>query len=198
MEQKKQNKTFVLSVIKKIVVLGPESTGKSTLCEQLAAAFNTLWVPEYAREYLSLHGKRYTYEDLLVIAHGQIRLEQEYEARLAERVSAGGYDESRPAFLFIDTNMYVMKVWCEFVFGNCHQWILDQIAIRNYDLYFLCNPDLPWTEDELREYPDIGIRTELYHLYREQMINQPVCWYDIKGNYTQRFASAVEMLKRIY
>src|SRR5215470_14787450 len=58
------------------------------------------------------------------------------------------------SLLFIDTDMYVMKVWCEFVFGKCHQLILDQIARRRYDLYLLCNTDLPWTKDELREYPD--------------------------------------------
>ena len=54
--------------------------------------------------------------------------------------------------------MYVMKIWCEFVFGKCHQFILDQIAARKYDLYLLCNIDLPWIKDELREYPDLERR----------------------------------------
>src|SRR5689334_8109792 len=66
--------------------------------------------------------------------------------------------------LFIDTDMYVMKVWCEFVFGNCHRFILEQIVERKYDLYLLCNVDLPWVKDELREYPDLENRSKLYHI----------------------------------
>ena len=56
--------------------------------------------------------------------------------------------------LFIDTNMYVMKVWYEYVFGKCEYFVLDEIAERNYDLYLLCNIDLPWVEEPMREYPD--------------------------------------------
>jgi len=65
-------------MLKKIVIIGPESTGKSTLCEQLAVHYRTLWCPEYAREYLLTHGKQYTYDDLLTIARGQIALEDKY------------------------------------------------------------------------------------------------------------------------
>src|SRR5689334_20967503 len=129
---------------KKIVVIGPESTGKSTLCEKLADHYNTEWVKEYAREYLLKHGTDYTYDNLLDIAKGQITLEENPKFKIPN-----------PKFLFIDTDMYVMKVWCEFVFNNCHRWILDQIAERKYDLYLLCNVDLPWVKDELREYPDL-------------------------------------------
>src|SRR5436190_5903808 len=64
--------------IKKIVAIGPESTGKSTLCKQVAEHFHTFWCPEYAREYLFTYGKNYTYEDLLIIAKGQLQLEDEY------------------------------------------------------------------------------------------------------------------------
>lgn len=92
-------------MLKKIVILGPESTGKSTLCEQLASHYNTLWCPEYAREYLLKNGMSYSYDDLLTIAKGQLNLED-------KKVSAV---QDKP-FVFIDTDMYVMKVWCEFVF----------------------------------------------------------------------------------
>ena len=160
----------------KIAIIGPESTGKSTLCEQLAQHYNTLWCPEYAREYLLTHGMDYTYDDLLVIAKGQLAMEDKYliQAR----------DEKR---LFIDTDMYVMKVWCEFVFNNCHQWILDQIVQRKYDLYLLCNVDLPWVKDALREYPDLESRERLYYIYKDIMINQSVPWVDISGNADERF-----------
>ena len=66
-----------MEAIKKFVVIGPESTGKSTLCSQLAAYYKTNWVPEYAREYLEKNGTEYSYDDLLTIAKGQINLEEQ-------------------------------------------------------------------------------------------------------------------------
>jgi len=164
---------------KKIVVIGPESTGKSTLCEQLAAKYQTQWVPEYAGEYLLKLGRPYHYEDLHIIAKGQIAEEE----RLTHSIST--------PILFIDTDMYVMKVWCEFVFGKCHPFILDEIVKRKYDAYLLCNTDLPWIADELREYPDLESRERLYHMYRDLMINQQTPWVDIQGSYQERLTKAV-------
>ena len=176
-------------MLKKIVIIGPESTGKSTLCKQLAAHYNTVWVQEYAREYLLQHGMNYTYDDLLTIAKGQLA----GEAAAVEELSAAGTN----SLLFIDTDMYVMKVWCEFVFGNCHQWILDQAAQRKYDLYLLCNTDLPWVKDELREYPDLPTRDKLYHIYKDIMVNQSVPWADISGTDEERLNRAVEAVDRL-
>lgn len=164
---------------KKIVIIGPESTGKSTLCTQLAQHYNTIWVPEYAREHLLREGTKYTYHDLLFIAQKQLALEDEMASRLD-----GG-------IIFIDTNMYVMKVWCEFVFGRCHQWILDRITERKYDLYLLCNTDLPWVKDELREYPDLESRLKLFHIYKDNMINQHVPWKEISGNDRHRLNASI-------
>ena len=84
-----------------------------------------------------------------------------------------------------------MKVWCEFVFEKCHQLILDEVAIRKYDLYLLCNIDLPWVEDELREYPDLESREKLYHIYKDILINQEVPWAEISGNYEHRLHQAI-------
>ncbi|HMK27665.1 MAG TPA: AAA family ATPase [Chitinophagaceae bacterium] len=176
-------------MFKKIVIIGPESTGKSTLCEQLAAHYKTAWCPEYAREYLLTHGKQYTYDDLLTIARGQIALEDKYTAMMKASGSRLTTHDSR--LLFIDTDMYVMKVWCEFVFGKCHRFILDQIAERKYDLYLLCNTDLPWVKDELREYPDLKIRERLYHIYKDIMISQEVPWVEISGNNEARLLKAI-------
>lgn len=170
--------------MKKIVIIGPESTGKSFLCEKLAHYYNTLWCPEFAREYLLLNGTDYAYEDLLKIAAGQIALEDEFtkKAQLNSPIS-------KP--LFIDTDMYVMKLWCEFVFGKCHRYILNQIAERKYDLYLLCNVDLPWVKDELREYPDPETRQQLYLIYRDSMINQSVPWVEISGNNAERINKSI-------
>jgi len=170
---------------KKIVVIGPESTGKSTLCEQLAQHYDTLWCPEFAREYLLTHGMDYSYDDLLYIAKGQAAMEDEYAVQARDQ-----------QYLFIDTDMYVMKVWCEFVFSDCHQWILDQIVHRKYDLYLLCNVDLPWVKDDLREYPDLENRERLYNIYKDIMINQSVPWVDISGDTDERFERAVAAVEQ--
>ena len=113
-------------MIKKIVIIGPESTGKSTLCEQLAQHYETRWCPEYAREWLIQNGTNYTFEDLLTIAEGQLNLEDEYTQQL-ENESLPLLESGGNIPLFIDTDMYVMKVWCEFVFGKCHRFVLDNI-----------------------------------------------------------------------
>jgi NadR type nicotinamide-nucleotide adenylyltransferase len=177
-------------MLKKIVILGPESTGKSTLSEQLAQHYDTMWCPEFAREYLLINGTNYSFEDLLLIAKGQLALEDEYATMLENQswplLESGGHIP-----LFIDTDMYVMKVWCEFAFGDCHRFILDQIIARKYDLYLLCNVDLPWTNDELREYPELHTRQRLYHIYKDIMINQSVPWVEISGNYDERLKKAI-------
>src|SRR6476469_3082522 len=119
----------------KIAVIGPESTGKSTLCELLAQHYNTQWCPEFAREFLLTHGTDYTYDDLLYIAKGQLAMEDEYTQLMVNSPRSTVNAGSQSGFL--DSEMYVMKVWCEFVFGKCHRWVLDQIIERKYDLYLL-------------------------------------------------------------
>jgi NadR type nicotinamide-nucleotide adenylyltransferase len=183
-------------MLKKIVIIGPESTGKSTLCEQLAQHYETTWCPEFAREYLLSNGTNYEFDDLLTIARGQLALEDEYTTQLETNslpmLEAGGHLP-----LFIDTDMYVMKVWCEFVFNKCHRFILDEILTRQYDLYLLCNIDLPWVADELREYPDLHTRKKLYSIYKDIMINQPVPWVDISGGHEERLSKAIRAVNEI-
>jgi NadR type nicotinamide-nucleotide adenylyltransferase len=171
--------------MKQIVVIGPESTGKSTLCEQLAEHYKTCWCPEFAREYLKETGGKYSFADLLNIAHGQLELE---DAMLLQAKK----------LYFIDTDMYVMKVWCEVVFEQCHTWILKQIAKRQYDLYLLCDVDLPWVKDELREYPDLEFRKKLFNMYRDLLINQKTKWAEISGTDAQRLQMAVSIIDTVF
>lgn len=177
-----------INMLKKVVIIGPESTGKSTLCTQLSEHFNTIWVKEYAREYLLANGTNYSYENLLEVAKGQIEREER-----AVINSTTTY-ESSPQFIFIDTDMYVMKVWCEFVFGKCHQFILDEIQTRKYDLYLLSNIDLPWIKDELREYPDEKPRQELFAIYQNILSNQSTAWQLISGTNEERLQNAVKAI----
>jgi len=105
-------------------------------------------------------------------------------------------DESnKTKLLFIDTDMYVMKVWSEYVFNSCDAFILHEIVNRKYDLYLLCEPDVPWVKDELREYPDLDTRNKLYHHYKDAMIQQAVPWVNISGDYETRFKKAVEAVE---
>jgi NadR type nicotinamide-nucleotide adenylyltransferase len=187
------------SPLKKIVALGPESTGKSTLCSQLADHYHTIWCPEFAREYLITHGMNYTYSDLLTIAKEQVALEEKLITALTKSTNhSRKTGVSAPtSLIFIDTDLYVMKVWCEFVFGKCHSWILKQLAERQYDLYLLCNTDIPWVKDELREYPDLATRKKLFFIYKDHMMNQSVPWVEISGNDEQRLKQAITAVDRL-
>ncbi len=184
--------------MKKIVIIGPESTGKSTLCEKLAAHYQTVWVKEYAREYLLKNGTDYSFENLLDIAKGQLAGEElaVQGTKYTGSTNPKQKTENRKP-VFIDTDMYVMKVWCEFVFGKCHHWILNRIVERKYDLYLLCNIDTPWVKDELREYPDLVTRQQLYLHYKDIMVNQDVLWIDISGNYEERLQKAIAGVETI-
>ena len=172
--------------MKQIVIIGPESTGKSTLAAQLAAYYKTVWCPEFAREYLRENGTDYNYEDLLNIAQGQITLEDSMK------------QQARNGYYFIDTDMYVMKVWCEVAFNNCHTWILKQIAARKYDLLLLCDTDLPWVPDGLREYPDLQMRQRIFKMYKDLLINDGSKWAVISGTPEERLQTAISIIDTLH
>jgi NadR type nicotinamide-nucleotide adenylyltransferase len=157
--------------IKKVVILGPECTGKSELSEYLANEFNTHWVPEYAREYINNLSRPYGPQDLPSIARGQL-LQEDLLASRANKV------------LICDTDLYVIKVWSYFKFGFCDIEVLKSIEARKYDLYLLTYIDIPWVPDPQREHPDQ--RELLYEIYLEEMKNQPVPFVEIKGTREQR------------
>ena len=179
--------------LKKVVLLGPESAGKSALSEKLARHYQTLFVPEYAREYLLTNGKNYTQNDLLRIARGQMEEEDKMTGEAAKMAAAAG---NKMFPVFMDTDLYVIKVWSEFVFNKCDNRILTQIANRPYHLYLLCNIDLPWVKDELREYPDLESREKLYHYYKDFLINQHFPWVEISGNYEERLQKGIDAVNQ--
>lgn len=175
-------------MVKKIVITGPESTGKSKLSEALAVHFNTLWCPEYAREYLRANGKDYTYADLAKIARGQLAKEEIYVAQAVT--------ESKE-LVFIDTDMHVMKVWSEFVFGKTDPFIEQQLAVRHYDLYLLCDIDLPWEADELREHPEKETRKQLFNIYKTLLSEQATPWIVINGTGADRLTAAIKAVNTL-
>lgn len=177
--------------MKKIIILGPESTGKSTLCAQLAAYYKSSWVPEYARTYLQDTNNSYVYEDLWEMAQGQ-QLSIENAVKNYFLMHPEAQSGKTPAYpLFVDTDLHVIKIWSEISFNKCDNRILSRIALSTDDLYLLCNTDLPWEPDPLREYPDLEMRRRVYAYYKDAMIQQPVQWVEISGNYEERFLKAV-------
>jgi len=161
----------------RIAVTGPESTGKSWLAEKLASHYKTEWVPEYAREYLEKLGRPYDYTDILVIAGGQ--LEAEEKASL----SANG-------LLICDTDFIVTKIWCLVKYNRCHPWILEMAETHRYDLYLLCNIDLPWQFDPLREHPEM--RKTLFEMYQQELTSNNLNFRIITGSGNDRLKCAVK------
>lgn len=170
--------------IKKIVVIGPESTGKSTLSRQLAEALGTVWVPEYARAYLENLGRPYTEDDLLTIAQGQLQSEQEALPKANN-------------ILVCDTDLYVIKVWSEAKYGRCHSSILESITTQTCDLYLLTYIDVIWEDDPLREHSALEEREYFYGQYRDIVMNSGVPWADIRGNEAARLQLALDAVKQL-
>lgn len=169
---------------RKIVVIGPESTGKSTLSAALAGALNTVWNPEFARAYLEGLGRPYEEPDLLQIARGQLAGE---DAQLPQAND----------FLVCDTDLYVVKVWAEAKYGACDRRILEAIATRPYDLYLLTYIDLPWEDDPLREHGAAAERLYFYHQYRDIVQQSGVPWADIRGGEGARLEAALTAVRRL-
>lgn len=172
-----------MSSIKKIVVIGPESTGKSTLSAALADALHTVWVPEYARAYLEQLNRTYRQQDLITIAQGQLQQEDEFATQAS-------------GMLICDTDLHVVKVWSEAKYGNCDKEILEHIAARQYNMYLLTNIDTTWEDDPLREHPLPEERQYFYNLYRDIVQNSALPWADVRGNREERLKIALDAVKQ--
>jgi NadR type nicotinamide-nucleotide adenylyltransferase len=167
--------------MQKLLITGPESTGKSSLCRALASHFEDCWVPEYARLWMEKKGPEYQESDLLEMAKGQVLLE-DYLAQTAKQ------------YLFCDTGMLVMKVWSEFKYGRCHPWILEQWHTRTYDHYVLCDIDMPWAAGPFRENPDE--RVELFMRYQQELelTNRPCII--LSGSLEERLQQIIRLLAK--
>ena len=165
-ENLEQRSKFGSSPILKIVIFGPESSGKTTLARQLAEYYKTIWTPEFARDYLqkkldSGHGIC-DKDDMLPIAKGQIKLENE------SALQANKY-------LFCDTNLLVTKVFSEINYDFCDS-LLDKAArLHHYDLFFLTDIDVPWENDGLRDRPED--RETVFEIFKQSLIDKTIYYY---------------------
>ncbi len=164
----------------RIVLTGPESTGKTTLARRLAEHFRTVWVQEYAREYLQERPGPYSLEDLEIIARTQ-RARQEGAARRANRL------------LFCDTDLLVIKIWAEYRFGTSPEWVEKRLRTHPPDLFLLCQPDLPWEPDPLRENPHD--RPELFQRYHRTLLHLGTPFEIVHGEGEERLARAIRCVK---
>lgn len=170
-------------MLKKIAVIGPESTGKSELCQHLARNYETEWVPEYARFHLDRLMKPYEQEDLKMIAQGQLAWEDDKAEYASE-------------YLFCDTNMIVMKVWSDHKYGNTDDWILKQLENRKYDYYLLANYDLIWRPDPQREHPKM--RKHFFDIYENYLIENELPYAIVSGIEDARTACAMKAIDAFF
>lgn len=166
----------------RVAITGPESTGKSMLAGRLALYYQTVYVPEYARQYIDRLKRPYNKEDILKIARGQLRNEKK-TGSTANRM------------LFCDTELIVTKIWSEVKYKTCDPWILNMIENHPYDLYLLCNIDLPWEEDPQREHPHM--REHLFELYFDELMERQFPFAVISGIGEERLNNAIHVVDQM-
>ncbi|MBU3011089.1 ATP-binding protein [Polaribacter vadi] len=184
MEEKLRQKP--INVVK-VVLFGPESTGKTTLSKQLARYYNTVWAPEFAREYLqnkwNNERKICEADDLLPIAIGQMKLENKL-AKKADKI------------LICDTDLLETKVYSQEFYGGFVDEKLDEAAtINQYDLYLLTYIDTPWEEDDLRDRPEQ--RLEMFNAFEKALKDHNCNYILLKGNKESRLKKATDVIDKI-
>jgi len=170
-------------MIKRVAITGPESTGKSELAKSLAEYYNTVWLPEYSREYLKQKKGTYEFDDIVEIAKGQLKREDEMALKANE-------------YLFCDTDLFVTKIWSEYKYGKCDHWIFEKILTHQYDLHLLMDIDLDWKPDPLRENPDD--RQKLFDIYMEELAQYKYPFFIIDGKGEARVKAAIQVINNFF
>jgi len=160
----------------KIAVVGPESTGKSWVTEKLARHYDTIFVPEFAREYCKDLNRQYTLEDEVNIFKGQVALEESL------------IESSEKKLLFCDTMILTVKIWCDHLFGGTPEEITREIRSRHYDFFLLMDIDLPWQDDSLRDFPHL--RSHFMNVWQQELTSLSARYQVISGIGEERFLNA--------
>lgn len=185
--EEKVKRTRNKSDLIKVVLYGPESTGKTTLSKQLATHYNTLWVPEFMREYLqkkwNFKKELVTKEDLIPIAEGQLKLEKKASQKVEK-------------LLICDTNLLELKVYSEYYYdGFCPSKIKNEATKDNYSIYLLTYVDTTWQADDLRDRPNN--REEMFRIFEAELKKQNFPYQILKGNQKERFNKAVAIIDQL-
>ncbi len=166
-----------------IAVTGPESTGKTTLCKDLARSTGGIYVPEFARDYIENLNRQYTFRDVEIIAKEQVIHREEYFAR-------------GRGLVFFDTDLIITKLWFEEVFNNVPGWLDSEIKKGRMQLYLLCSTEPPWIADNVRE--NGGRKREyLFKRYEQELKNYDFPYFVVSGMGDQRLVNALDALKDI-
>lgn len=163
----------------KIAVVGPESTGKSTMSAYLANHYQTVWVPEYARGYCEKLTGPPTWQDEINMFYGQVELEKSMLSQ-ANKI------------LICDTTFITVKIWSDEIFGKSPQEVLDALPQHKYDLYLLLNIDLPWQDDPLRDFPHM--REHFMQVWHHELKALDANYVVISGTGDDRYESAVKVI----
>jgi NadR type nicotinamide-nucleotide adenylyltransferase len=169
----------------KIAILGPESTGKSTLAKELAKYFQSPWVPEYAREYIEKLNRIYTYKDVCQIAQKQIDEINFYNLQ----------ENQQKDFVFFDTDLIITKVWLEYKFNQLPDFFQEEIKKDFFDLYLLCAPDLDWEYDPVREHGND--RDFFFNWYKREIEQTLKPFVIVKGFGNQRLQNAINAITNL-
>ena len=172
--------------VKRIVLTGSESTGKTTLAKRLAEHYATEWVPEFVRDYAATKRGPLEFGDHDPIARGQIAREDDYLARA----------QARDAKLLVhDTDLLSTAVYCAHYYACCPPWIEEEARARRPDLYLLLDIDIPWEPDPQRDRGDR--RSEMQALFREAVERSGARFVVVSGTDDARFAAAVEAIEAL-
>lgn len=164
--------------LKKIAVVGPESTGKSTMAQHLANMLGTVCVPEYARYYCKDLHRQYTLQDEINIFHGQLALEESL------------VPFAKNNLLVCDTTILTVKIWCDHLFGDTPKAVTDEIKSRTYDFYLLMDIDLPWEDDPLRDFPDQ--REHFMRVWQKELKALNASYKIVSGTANERLENGVD------
>jgi NadR type nicotinamide-nucleotide adenylyltransferase len=167
------------SDIIKIAVVGPESTGKSTMSAYLANHYHTVWVPEYARAYCEKLNEPPTWQDEINMFYGQLALEKDYLPKASR-------------LLICDTTFITVKIWSDEIFGRSPQEVIDELPRHPYDLYLLLDIDLPWQDDPLRDFPHK--REHFMKVWHKELKDINANYVVISGVGADRYESAVKAI----
>lgn len=167
--------------VKKIALLGAESTGKTSLARSLALRFQTVWVPENTREHMSGNPAEFTIEEIEKIVQEHLAQEN----RLLHNADQ---------FIFTDSELIMAKVMSIDTFGNCPKWIEQEITRHRYDLYLLSSNDLPWIPDPVRM--NAQRRDYFFNWYKRELENYKLPYEIVTGRYEARLLSAITAIRK--